>query len=45
MESHRLAKEPPREDRLEMWRQKMTPEEIAEYEAIAGPLLRELGYP
>ena len=44
MDSHRLAKEPPREDRLEMWRQKITPDEIAEYEEIAGPLLRELGY-
>ncbi len=44
MESHKLAKEPPREDRLEAWRHKMTREEIASYEAIAGPLLVELGY-
>jgi hypothetical protein len=44
MESHKLAKEPPREDRLEAWRRKMTPAEIASYEAIAGPLLAELGY-
>ncbi len=44
MESHRLAKEPPREDRLGMWRQRMSPDEIASYEAIAGPLLTELGY-
>jgi hypothetical protein len=44
MESHKLAKEPPRKDRLEAWREKMTPEEIASYEKIAGPLLVELGY-
>ena len=28
----------------EAWREKMTPEEIASYEKIAGPLLVELGY-
>ncbi len=44
MDSHRLAKEPPRADRLGMWREKMTAREIAQYEAIAGPLLVELGY-
>lgn len=44
MESHKLAKEPPREDRLEAWRHKMTSEEVASYERIAGPLLTELGY-
>jgi hypothetical protein len=44
MDSHRLAKEPPREDRLGLWREKMSEAEIAEYEEIAGPLLVELGY-
>ena len=44
MDSHRLAKEPPRADRLGRWREKMSAAEIAEYEAIAGPLLTELGY-
>lgn len=44
MESHKLAKEPPRKDRLGAWREKMTEEEIASYERIAGPLLKELGY-
>jgi hypothetical protein len=44
MESHVLAKEPPRSDRIGMWRERMTPEEIAEYETIAGDLLVELGY-
>jgi hypothetical protein len=27
-----------------MWKQRMSPDEIARYEAIAGPLLTELGY-
>ena len=44
MESHKLAKEPPRADRLGAWRHKMTAEEVASYEKIAGPLLKELGY-
>ena len=44
MDSHRLAKEPPRSDRIGMWRERMTPEEIAEYEAVAGDMLVELGY-
>jgi hypothetical protein len=44
MESHRLAKEPPRSDRIGMWRERMTPDEVAEYEAVAGDMLVELGY-
>ena len=27
-----------------MWRERMTPEEVAEYEAIAGDMLVTLGY-
>jgi hypothetical protein len=44
LESHRLAKEPPRSDRIGMWRERMTPEEVAEYEAVAGDMLVTLGY-
>jgi hypothetical protein len=44
LESHRLAKEPPRSDRVGMWRERMTASEVAEYEAVAGDLLVELGY-
>ena len=44
LESHRLAKEPPRSDRVGMWRERMTPEEVAEYEAVAGDMLVTLGY-
>ncbi len=44
MDSHRLAKEPPRSDRVGMWRERMTPEEVAQYESVAGDMLVELGY-
>jgi Sulfotransferase family len=44
LESHRLAKEPPRSDRIGMWRDRMTAQEVAEYEAVAGDMLVELGY-
>jgi hypothetical protein len=44
LDSHRLAKEPPRSDRVGMWRERMTPEEVAEYEAVAGDMLVTLGY-
>lgn len=44
LESHRLAKEPPRSDRIGMWREAMTAEEVAEYEAVAGDMLVTLGY-
>lgn len=44
LDSHRLANEPPRLDRIGMWRERMTPREIAEYEGVAGDLLVELGY-
>jgi hypothetical protein len=27
-----------------MWRERMSAQEVADYERIAGPLLRELGY-
>jgi hypothetical protein len=44
LDSHRLAKEPPRSDRVGMWRERMTEEEISQYEAIAGDFLVKLGY-
>ena len=44
LESHRLAKEPPRSDRVGMWRERMTEEQVAEYEAVAGDMLVSLGY-
>jgi Sulfotransferase family len=44
LESHRLAREPPRSDRVGMWRERMSEEELAEYEAEAGEMLVKLGY-
>jgi hypothetical protein len=44
MASHALATRPPQADRLARWRSEMSPEDVATYEAIAGPLLTELGY-
>jgi hypothetical protein len=44
LESHKLAKEPPRSDRIGMWRERMSEAEIAEYEAVAGDMLATLGY-
>jgi hypothetical protein len=44
MDSHRLASEPPRADRIGMWRERMSAREVADYERVAGPLLVELGY-
>ena len=32
-------------DRVARWRTQMTPEQRAEFEAVAGGLLGELGYP
>ena len=42
--SHALASEAPRTDRIGRWRREMSPDDVAEYERIAGPLLAELGY-
>ncbi len=44
MESHRLAMEPPNADRVYRWREKMSPEDRAVFEAEAGDLLADLGY-
>jgi Sulfotransferase family len=41
---HQLVTEPPKAERLAVWKRKMTPECLAAFEGEAGPLLRELGY-
>ena len=43
--AHALTSEPPRADRVERWRTELTEKAIADYEAVAGGLLEELGYP
>ncbi|MGI9019801.1 MAG: sulfotransferase family protein [Solirubrobacterales bacterium] len=44
VEIHKLTSEPPRKDRIGKWRREMDPADLAEFEAVAAPLLTELGY-
>ena len=43
--AHALTSEPPRSDRVDRWRTELSEEAISDYEAVAGDLLAELGYP
>jgi hypothetical protein len=40
----RLASAPPQKDRIERWRNELSQEQIEQFEAVAGPLLKELNY-
>jgi hypothetical protein len=42
---HALVARPPSADRVDRWREQLPPEDVATFEARAGSLLRELGYP
>ena len=44
MEAHSLVTEAPRSDRVGRWRESMDPGDVAQFEAIAGDLLDDLGY-
>ncbi|MDX6586514.1 MAG: hypothetical protein QOI31_987 [Solirubrobacterales bacterium] len=44
LEAHQLVTDAPREDRVERWRELMSPEDVAQFEDTAGDLLEELGY-
>jgi Sulfotransferase family len=41
---HRLTTEPPRTDRIGVWRREMPDQHRAEFERVAGELLSDLGY-
>ena len=41
---HTLARQPPRPDRVGVWKTEMRPAEQSRFERVAGRLLRELGY-
>ena len=43
-EPHALTSEPPKPDRIGAWREEMSSDQIAEFEAEGGEMLRELGY-
>jgi hypothetical protein len=44
MSAHALAAEAPTDARVEVWRERMSAEDRAEFERVAGRLLAELGY-
>ncbi|MFA6957507.1 MAG: sulfotransferase [Thermoanaerobaculia bacterium] len=44
LEKHRLAGSPPDESRIGVWREQLTADEKEAFSAVAGELLRELGY-
>jgi hypothetical protein len=44
VEAHQLVTDAPREDRVDRWRELMSPEDVAQFEETAGDLLEELGY-
>ncbi len=43
--THEMTTKPPSADRVARWRTQMSPEQRDEFEAVAGDLLDELGYP
>jgi hypothetical protein len=45
MATHAMTTKPPSADRVQRWRHQMTEDQRQEFEAIAGDLLGELGYP
>ena len=45
MATHAMTTKPPSADRVARWRTQMSAEQRAEFEAVAGDLLDELGYP
>ena len=45
LKTHEMTTKPPSADRVARWRTQMSPEQRAEFEAEAGDLLKELGYP
>jgi hypothetical protein len=44
VESHKLASQPPQEDRIARWKTLMSDDDRREYEAIAGEALAAVGY-
>jgi hypothetical protein len=44
IENHAPTTKPPDPGKLDKWRREMAPEDVAAYDAVAGDLLRELGY-
>ena len=45
MKTHEMTTKPPSADRVARWRTQMSAEQRADFEAEAGDLLKQLGYP
>ena len=45
MATHEMTTKPPSADRVARWRTQMSAEQRDEFEAVAGDLLDQLGYP
>ena len=44
MQAHAMTQKPPDPSAMYRWKEKMKPEDVAEFDAAAGDLLSELGY-
>ena len=44
LKAHALATKPPTKERIEVWREEMSADDLAEFDAVAGDLLDDLGY-
>lgn len=44
LKAHALATKPPQKERIEVWREDMSPSDQGEFESVAGDLLDSLGY-
>jgi hypothetical protein len=44
MQAHAMTQKPPDPSAMYRWKEKMTPEDIAAFDAAAGGLLADLGY-
>ncbi|HKJ36683.1 MAG TPA: sulfotransferase [Solirubrobacterales bacterium] len=44
IDNHRPTTEPPDPSKLDKWRREMDPKDLADYNEVAGVMLRELGY-
>ena len=44
MQAHAMTQKPPDPSAMYRWKERMEPEDVAAFDAVAGELLRELGY-
>ena len=44
MQAHAMTQKPPDPSAMYRWKEKMSPEDVRDFDAAAGELLSELGY-